>query len=312
MVATPTDAFLTPLDGDTAVIACHFNPAGYHAPRANLARFLTGMADVGAPLFMAELAFYGQPFQTPGCARTAHFRAGKEAILFQKERLLNLVEKIVPPQFSKIVIWDADILIPDFGWLVEVSRALDAYPVVHPFTRAILLGPEGREIGAKMSVGYAANNRFPDPLDVAIFHPGFGLAVRRDFFTQVGGLDGCVITGSGDTLAMIGALCKELEERAFFRRHSRAWGAGQLEYCRRLYQFSGGRIGVLPADIHHLYHGSHANRAYLSRFDLTHQLDPDRDLRVNDDGITVWTAAAHAGDLPERMREYFFARREDD
>ncbi len=311
-MAIPTDAFLTPLRGDTAVIACHFNPAGYNRPRANLARFLIGMAEVWAPVFMAELAFYGQPFQTPACDRTAHFRAGKEAVLFHKERLLNIAEKLVPPHFTKLVIWDADILIPDFGWLKEVSRALDTFPVVQPFTRALLLGPDGREIGAKMSVGYAANNRFPDPVDVSIFHPGFGLAVRRDFFHEVGGLDGCVITGSGDTLAMIGALCQQPEDRAFFRRHSRAWGAGQIEYCRRFHQFSGGRLGVLPTDILHLYHGSHVNRAYLSRFDMTHDLDPPRDLKVNDDGITVWTAAAQAGNLPERMREYFFARREDD
>lgn len=311
-MAIPTDAFRVPLRGDTAVIACHFNPAGYRTPRANLGRFLCGMAEVGAPVFLAELAFYGQPFQTPECDRTAHFRAGKEAIMFQKERLLNMAEQIVPPQFTKIVVWDADILIPDFGWPGEVSRLLDSYPIAQPFSRAILLGPSGREIGAKMSVGYAANNRFPDPVDVGIFHPGFALAMRREFFSEVGGLSGCPITGSGDTLAMLGALCPNPEDRAFFRLHSTEWGAPQLEWCRRLYQFSGGRLGALPMDIHHLYHGSHANRQYLSRFDMTREFNPSRDLTTNEDGITTWTAAAHAGHLPDFMREYFFARREDE
>lgn len=312
MADIPTRPFLTDLDGDTAVIACHFNPCGYKRPRKNLHRFLHGMAEVGAPVYMAELAYYGQPFQLPQTDRTILFRAGPEAILFQKEHLLNLVEQIVPPRFTKIVAWDADVLVQNDDWRNATSRLLDSYSVVQPYSRALWLGPNDEEIGCKLSVAYAANNNFHDPLDISLFHPGLGVAVRRSFFREVGGFEGCVITGSGDTLTMVGALQHDPANRPFFRKHSEAWGAPQLEWCHKMYRWSGGRIGAVATDIKHLYHGSHTNRRYLSRFGLVEQFDPRRDLCRNDDGITCWTWKSMQGELPAAINNYFHSRAEDD
>jgi hypothetical protein len=270
------------------------------------------MEYAGVPVFMAELAYFGQAHQLPQTDRTALFRADADAILFQKEKLLNIAEKLVPEQFTKIVAWDADVLVQNDDWRAVTSRVLDDFPVVQPYSRALWMGPDENEIGCKLSVGYAANNRFPDPLDITLFHPGLGVAVRRDFFKEVGGFDGCVITGSGDTLTMVGALQHDPVNRPFFKRHSEAWGRPQLEWCWKMHRYSGGRIGVVATDLLHLYHGSHANRQYLTRFGLVEKFDPARDLVRNDDGITCWSWRAMQTDLPGIISDYFHARAEDD
>ena len=74
-------------------------------------------------------------------------------MLWQKERLLNLAFKSVPPEVEKIAWIDCDIVFDRAHWMVEAERQLDKVNIVQPFSKLVELEPEGhpsnfRELGA--------------------------------------------------------------------------------------------------------------------------------------------------------------------
>ena len=88
------------------------------------------------------------------------------------------------------------------------------------------------------------------------------------------------------------------------RDHYSRWAAGFHEDVR-------GRVGALPGEIHHLWHGDLKDRRYgLRQIDLgPHQFDPDRDIRPGAEGAWRWASDKPA--LHTLLGDYFQGRHED-
>ena len=102
----------------------------------------------------------GARFVFPPGPRTLRLRTS--SCLFQKERLLNLLEARVPQQYGKVLFLDADVLLGDAGgggWYDSLSHLLDAHEEVHPFDLTGHLDLAfSRVSGVKCSVMHASHD----------------------------------------------------------------------------------------------------------------------------------------------------------
>jgi hypothetical protein len=122
---------------DICVITCYFNPEGYKTKLVNYTIFSQKLALSGIALYTIELAFENQPFVLPNTPCSLQIRG--EDVIWQKERLINILFQKIPPRFSKIIWLDCDLLFQNENWLVEASAALDDHKVIQPFQWVVRL-----------------------------------------------------------------------------------------------------------------------------------------------------------------------------
>jgi hypothetical protein len=97
-------------------------------------------------------------------------------------------------------------------------------------------------------------------------HPGYAWAMRRDIFDSIGGLLEFSIVGSGDIHFAYGLL-NRIEETIptgvhdDYRYLAKVWG-------NRLAQIAGNgtKVGYLPVNIWHHWHGHRRDRRYIERW----------------------------------------------
>lgn len=297
-----------------AAVACFFNPAGFRTKAPNFDRFAAGLAAAGVPLFPAELAFPGGEFSLK---HPNTLRVRGRAVMWQKERLLNLAVAAVPPRFTKIAWLDADVLFTNPDWAEDTGAALDRAPVAQLFDTAIRL-PKGATAddgsGERYTSFAAVYARQPLALLSGDFaghgHTGFAWAARRDLF-GVGLYDAC-IAGSGDHMmahAFAGdwessCIARILGNPAGHRGHFAAW-------CKKIYPLVRGRVGCVPGTLLHLWHGDVADRKYVDRNRelAAFGFDPAVDLKPDAGGAWAW--GSRKPRLHRWAAAYFGTRKED-
>ena len=297
-------------------VTCLFNPGAYRTKTNNFRRFQAALAEQGVPLSVVECAFGDAPFELAAGPDLTQVRASE--VMWQKERLLNLAIRALPPRVTKVAWLDADILFANPRWAAETSARLDRFAVVQPFASVVRL-PRGHDAftgeGQHWEGFGAVHARDPKILRRGHFdqhgHSGFAWAARRDWVEAHGLYDACV-AGSGDHMmahAFAGdgtsaCLDRILGQYNAHRSYFAAW-------CARVTPALGGPIGFTPGVIHHLWHGEMADRRYVLRnreladFDF----DPGLDLQLGPTGCWEWTGAG--GRIREWARNYFGQRRED-
>lgn len=298
-----------------AVVCCHFNPAGYAAPVANLDRFLAGMKRQNVDVHLVHAKFPGNRSLTANGATVAEILIDnpERQALWQKERLLNHAAFSLPDEFDALAWIDADILLPD-DWLDNTLEQLRRFPVVQLWRNALQELPDGSTVAIeKPSVGSAVGRLAELRLDRV--HPGFAWAMRREEFNACGGLLESMVTGGGDGL-IAAALSGKPLSRGVLARLSPAWLEQLRKYNRRAAEAVRGPLGCVDQTITHLWHGSRENRRYLERWDYLarDQFDPDADLEVTESGLLQWTehAMSRKREMVEQVAGYFAQRREDD
>ncbi len=294
-----------------------FNPAGYRRRLQNYRRF---RAALHVPLAAVELSFTGRWELTEHDADKL-VRVTDGDVLWQKERLLNLLVKQLPPECEYVAWIDADVLMQDLDWPQKAIDALTSVPLVQLFSARRDLGPDGQCQASTLRVYSAvaavregrlssALARTPvsrgNPSRVASH--GLAWAARRELLEHHGLYDSCVI-GGGDTALLCAAygLPEIVTERwmnAAQRDHYSRWAAGFHGDVR-------GEVGALTGEIHHLWHGEPEDRRYrLRHCDLApHDFDPCTDIRPGADG--PWRWSSDKPELHALLRNYFRNRRED-
>ncbi|RPI03272.1 MAG: hypothetical protein EHM71_14720, partial [Zetaproteobacteria bacterium] len=115
--------------GSLWAITSYFNPVGY---RRRLANYRVFRRHLAVPLVTVELAFDGRFQLQPADAEILIQRRGG-AVLWQKERLLNVAVKSLPDSCAKVAWVDCDIVFANQEWVDRASTALEAVPLVHLF-----------------------------------------------------------------------------------------------------------------------------------------------------------------------------------
>jgi hypothetical protein len=303
-------------------VTAYFNPVGYRSRRANYRIFRERL---GVPLLAVELGFGGRFELGPGDADIL-VRIDGGAVLWQKERLLNLALERLPSTCRHVAWLDCDIVFADPGWVDAAERLLDEVPLAQPFDQLVHLRPgELPETAAEPHLlawrhSFAARWRAGDLADDVFARPegtyehrctcGMAWVARRDLI-QRHGLYDAMILGLGDkhiAAAAVGLAADAsdaVELAPAHRRHYLQWAEG---FGREV----AGAIGCLPGQLHHLFHGDLGNRHYLRRYRgfAAWDFDPSRDLGVAGSGAWSWERNEPA--LHRQVADYFLARREDE
>ena len=300
-------------------ITCYFNPVGYRRRLENY-RLFRGCLNV--PLVTVELSFDGTFQLRPGDADIlVQIHAG--AILWQKERLLNVALSRVPEGCRKIAWLDCDIVFGNTDWSQRASRVLDEFPIVHLFEERVDVPehagldqlrsrndfPSSRSAVQKMAAGDATLEELLLAGSPPSSTVGLAWAGRREVLDEHGFYDACIL-GSGDRAMLCAALGKfdygvgalRMNERR--KEHYLAW-------ARAYFAAVGGRVAYIPGTLFHLWHGALQDRRYqhrhrqLASFDF----DPFADIAIHHNG--AWRWASDKRELHAFVKSYFESRNED-
>jgi hypothetical protein len=238
-------------------------------------------------------------FFLPEGPSTLQLRTERGHTMWHKENLLNLAEKLVPPEFDQIAWIDGDVWFQRLDWYDATEKALEQYAVVQPFDVAVFTAEDGRNNGGRRSLASAG------VMDSAAYHAGFAWAARRSLWTEAGGLYDQGIIIHGDTLNAAGFMTDTLD-LTWMAHESRPAHLDRL----RAWCLKNGGCGAIAGNLWHEWHGSSQDRGYLEWNTLLHGLNRERDLCYRPDGLLQWTPEADEN-LRERVRKYFDRRRED-
>ena len=124
-------ALPTATHDDFWAITSYFNPMRYARRRSNFRIFRERL---NVPLIAVELA-YGDEFELKEQDADILIQLRGSAILWQKERLLNLGLRALPPHCRNVAWVDCDIIFDKADWAESVKALLDRCALVQMFSR---------------------------------------------------------------------------------------------------------------------------------------------------------------------------------
>ena len=249
------------------------------------------------------------------------------AVVWAKENLLNLaVQHLLPKRFAALGFVDAEVIFENPDWAVDALAQIlqDRSDVVHPFAHAAFEGElvpshayERARLGAAFEMPRTASEwlvgrkggRFSTYAWVysfAVWQRMGGAFYDKD----LGALN--------DVVTAVAATC-ELEYLELLWPRERAPADFTLDFRHSVGDFvapacrgaSAPRAGYVRGLITHDFHGSTANRRYVSlRASLT-LYEPSRHVAYDAHGLLVPTPAMPRA-ITESLERYFAARKEDD
>lgn len=300
---------------DFAVVTTYFNPSRYATRRRNYDIFMEGMRKAGVFVLTVECVFPGQEFELPLSPDVIRVRAN--TLLWQKERLTNMGVSYLPPGVRYVGWFDCDILFDSPTWVRDLVRVLKQYKVAQVFEYAVRMAQDGiTEADPRVESFAAAMNRNPHLLEANRYdvhgHTGYGWAMRRELFDEVG-LYEAAVSGSADHFmahAIYGhyGFCIEnaLKHDPVQIAHLKEWGA---KFHARVQ----GSLGVVPGQIRHLWHGDTQFRRYFLRMHEITDLgyDPYTDIVSIPGKPLEWAPDLKKPGLEAYFANYFNQRRED-
>lgn len=330
MMTFDVPKFPEKLPGELWGIIAIFNPAGYKNKFRNLEFVVERLRSQGVKLLIVELAFNDADFEIPEgfCDRVERRRT--KGVLWQKERLLNIGLKRLPPSCDKVAWLDGDVILENDEWVAETARLLETYIVVQPFDTACWL-PEGMREGPDQSffgfgnhekqsmagMGYAMSRAREKREALESYfkhgHTGFAWAARRSLLDKHGFYD-CQILGNADFVighAMYGNVdfwegrnwqCLRLSEQ--LQSHIKEWS-------EELYEDVRDSVYYVPGRCLHLWHGDQTDRQYDERLLVLKecQFDPEKDLVLDENDCWMWNSDKPT--LHQWAADYFRARKEE-
>jgi hypothetical protein len=307
--------------GDFWAITSYFNPVHY---QRRLVNFRTFRQHLKIPLVAVELA-YGPTFELRPEDAEILIQLRGTAVMWQKERLLNVALHALPSCCRWVAWLDCDILFPSSDWLGRARSVLDQFQVVqlfrqvHNLAERWTLGQDFRSEVEFTRPGAVHTLSLGVPAVVCIGHQledrritcatGFAWGARREFLKQHGFYDACIVGGGDRAMVCAAHRCFEgvmqrhrMSERA--QRHYVSWAEPFYDSIRT-------QMGFLDTEIYHLWHGNvglrntRVRHEGLQRF----QFDPHTDLAIDENGAWKWNSSKF--EMHEYLRSYFASRLED-
>jgi hypothetical protein len=297
------------------VISVYFNPAKYRALYENYLYFSSQIKAQQIRLITVECAFNDDDFQLPKESDVYQLRSS--SIMWQKERLINYGISKLPDECDYFAWIDGDILLPN-GWNnlaiqeLQKSNIIQLYKKVFHLPKG-LKNHDGSKIPFLQSVLWQKiihKNWLERRKSKELYFssPGFAWAARRDLFEDILIYDKNIV-GSGDTF-IVDCLLDSWDIHGFAAKFTPAMKEHMRNYCSKL-KSKNPKIGYIPVDICHLYHGSLKNRSYMDRHlaILENDYDPQTDIKLENN---VYEWATNKPNMHVSIKNYFFARMEDD
>jgi hypothetical protein len=301
-------------------ITSYFNPAGF---QNHLTKYRVFRNHLAVPLITIELSFNGTfELNKSDADRLVQISGG--AVVWQKERLLNLALEHLPADCDAVAWIDCDVLFDDPSWVADAERELQDNIMVQLFSRFVDLEPSQHAIPdsyehAGRGLIYEIEQQGIDALERRTLYgwghtrrevsPGLAWSIRRDVIDQLKFYD-AMIMGAADRMilhAAYGRFSTAPETVPITDQHLQHYN----QWAHRFNLAVQGNVGYIPHTIYHLWHGEIPNRGYWHRHKQLQQLefDPDRDLRIGENG--AWSWARPRPDIEAYAASYFPSRKED-
>jgi hypothetical protein len=299
-------------------ITSYYNPVRY---KRRLSNYRIFRANLDVPLVTVELSFDGTfELEKNDADRLIQISGG--AVLWQKERLLNLAIKQVPPDIENIAWVDCDAILGRPDWIEEAKRQLDKFQVIQLFSGVAQLSSEEYEKQSNLqnshisvpSIASLSNGRDllfkANSKTAPLYHEGLAWAAKRRLLEKHGFYDAGIV-GGGDSL-MTAAIYGLYDESIRFFLLDAPRREHYLRWAVPFHESAGGCIGYVPGTIYHLAHGSREKRSYEDRHAslANFRFDPDFDLRIGANGAWHW--AKPRPELQNFLMDYFIDRAEDE
>ena len=120
-----------------------------------------------------------------------------------------------------------------------------------------------------------------------IFNPGLAWAAKKDVFARHGFYDQAII-GAGD-LYMANGIFGTMNSIIKFHSVNKYRAESYLNWARPFHTTVANKVGYIPGEIYHLWHGDIVNRNYRNRFKILADFDPLTDVYIGDNGAWHWT-----------------------
>ena len=300
------------LPGSIWGITTFFNPVRYGNKRQNFRLFRESLRRQGLPLIVVELVHDDAPFELDNSDAEIVVQRRGGAVLWQKERLLNIATGQLPADCDKVVWLDADVLFLNRHWIADTSALLEQYVFVQPFSLVFRL-PEG----CTSPIDRGKLPRVPGPSSAYLWsrdqarlagEPGFAMAVRRSILKSHGLYDRMIL-GGGDRAILGGVMGIDPVDNVHLNTHPDNVLADVRQWSRDLFTAARGSLYYTEGNLLHLWHGRLIDRGYGQRTRLLKSFDVREDIRLDSQGLCSWATDKPA--LHEAVREYFLLRNED-
>ena len=280
-------------ESEVAIVTAHFNPARSQRMRET---FYQWKSEIGHPVQCWEAGPDGDLKRIDG---STLLTCGPENEVWQKERLINVAIANQPVHVRYVAWIDHDLIPGNPQWLTDTVEMLRrGYDALQLFSEVNYLDRSGavlQTIPGSVRINQDSTN------------PGGAWIAKRKFVDSVGGLYDRAIVGGGDAIWFSGLTGRR---RSFESRHSEPFQRHIQSWYGRV---QGAKIGYLPGEMFHLWHGDLADRQYHSRDQMMASLgyDPERHIEVDKNGLLAWTSEA-SDEMKSAVRQYFADRRDDE
>jgi len=260
-------------------------------------------------LYVIELAYGEQEFHITSSTNPLHLQLRTKYALWHKENLINLgIQKLLPKSWKAVAWIDADIEFENQNWILDTLKVLTKFDVIQLFTTCLDLDENNIPMSIFQSFGYkyCHGEQFKHVKGINYWHTGYAWACTKNYYNKVGGLYDKGILGSGDYIMSQGYF-----NNPVFGHKSLLGFKKDVElYIENL---SNVKIGYIPTNIRHFFHGSKANRKYIERNSILikYNYDPNIHVKYNDDGILVPTENMSTEFLID-IFNYFHERNDDE
>jgi len=308
---------------DTAVIVSYFNPLAFDSKRENLATCIWSLNLQGIRPIIGEAVYGEQPadFESGEVCDVIHFKT--DSILFQKENIFNLIVEKLPNEIEYVVLLDGDVILDSPDWLRETRQKLADFHFVQPFAEVIRLPKHVTSVDiSSLPSGNQELHRY-NSLSKSLCDQdehwinrkfkvgtmGYAWATSKHFLQRFPLYDLDPL-GNGDLINVLTWLGLPLDDFLVqmptgARNAIRNWMSRMptLDRDKRLLSF-------VPQHAFHLWHGSIADRAYVSRNSILEstKFDPANDM-IREDGVVK--ISPHSAKLAQLIEEHFQSKNED-
>jgi hypothetical protein len=287
-----------------AVITCYFNPTNCPFRLRNYNNFRKEIASEKVDLYVIELVFGSQKFEIiPESENLKRIRT--QDMMFQKERMLNILLDELPEKYTSVCWMDCDLIFAQNDWSLRIEKALKESKVVQPYywcagiPSCEIIRTSGSQVdyihssesGNFRRSFSSVHESSSSWINYHAGHVGYVWAARRDFLDKHRFYD-VIITGAGDlfmALAYMGHF-DFLDYEPSLKSLNKTFTDHFLDWGFSVYEDVHGKVGHTSDLLLHMWHGDIHERNYLLHSECLQNsnFNPNKDLILGDDLCWHW------------------------
>lgn len=262
-------------------------------------------------LYIVELAYGDQKFMVTEENNKYHLQLRTVTPLWHKENMINIgVKKLLPANYKAFAWIDADIAFENDKWSENTLKILNGTcDIVQLFSHCLDMDDQEDTMKTFNSAGFQyTKNKTYSGKGENQWHPGYGWAITRKAYEEIGGLYELGILGSGDNIMLHSLLNQGL--KSINDESSTNYKNTIVNYEKNMKKL---KFGYIPGVIKHYYHGSKVNRKYNDRWKILvkNNYSPEIHIKHDENGLLIPTEQ-FSEIFKEEILNYFKSRQEDD